>query len=73
MIFDVPSETAVERVRQKDFHYQYTKEHYEIERKEFKKIGKQLGYPIINTNQPIEKTWKQIENYLSPFLKKNKQ
>ena len=70
IIFDVPPEVAVERVRQRDFHYQYTKEHYEIERKEFKKIGKQLGYPIINTNQPIEKTWEQIENYLSSFLKK---
>jgi len=68
LIFDLPSEVAVKRVGQRDFHYQYTAEQYEVERKEFRKIGEKLGYTIINTNQPIENTWKEIEDYLKPFI-----
>jgi len=67
MIFDLPPEVAVKRVGKRGFHYQYTVEQYEIERREFKKIGEKLGYVTINTNQPKEKTWKEIEDYLKQF------
>jgi len=68
LIFDLPSEVAVERVGQRGFHYQYTAEQYEIERKEFRKIGEKLGYIVINTNQPLEETWREIENYLASIM-----
>jgi len=64
IILDLPSEIAVERVAKRNYHYQYTVEQYEFERIEFRKIGKKLGYIIVNTNQPSEKTWQEIENYL---------
>ena len=64
MIFDLPSEVAVDRVGKRDFHYQYTKEQYDVERKEFRRIARRLGYPIISTNRPPEDTWREIERYL---------
>jgi len=64
IIFDLPSKVAVERVGKRSFHYQYTKEQYDAERREFRRIAHRLGYPIINTNQPPEDTWREIERYL---------
>jgi len=70
LIFDLPSEVAVERVGQRDFHYQYKIEQYEAERKDFRNIAEKLGYVIINTNQPIQRTWIEVDNYLSQQFKK---
>jgi len=71
MIFDVPSEVAVERVSGREFHYQYTKEQYDVERVEFKKIAKKLNYPIINTDKPPEQTWSDIIEYLTKIIRNN--
>jgi len=64
IIFDLPSEVAVKRVGERDFHYQYTKEQYDVERREFRRIARRLGYPVISTDQPPEDTWREIERYL---------
>jgi len=69
MIFDLPSEVAVKRVGKRDFHYQYTKEQYDVERREFRRIAKKLGYPVINTDRPMEETWREIEAYLTKLEK----
>lgn len=68
IIFDVPSQVAVKRVDKRVDHYRYREEHYEIERREFKKIGSILGYTVINTNEPVKETWRKIEAYLTQFL-----
>jgi len=69
IIFDLPADVAVKRVAKRSFHYQYTAEQYEIEIKEFRKIGKKLGYKTVNTEQPIERTWEEIKEYLASELK----
>jgi len=68
IVFDLPAEIAFERVEKREKHLRYSIEQYEIERKEFRRIAEMLNYPIIETNEPIQKTWDKIEAYLTSFI-----
>ena len=68
MVFDLPAEKAFERVEKRKKHLRYSIEQYEIERMEFKKIARTLNYPVVNTDEPIQKTWNRIEAYLDSII-----
>jgi thymidylate kinase len=68
MVFDLPAEIAFERVEKREKHLRYSIDQYETERKEFRRIAKMLHYRIIETNEPIQKTWDKIEAYLTSSI-----
>jgi len=68
IVFDLPAEIAFERVDKREKHLRYSIEQYEIERIEFKKIARMLGYLVVDTNEPIQQTWDKIEAYLTSFI-----
>jgi thymidylate kinase len=68
VVFDLPAEIAFERVEKRHKHLRYSIEQYETERKEFRRIAKMLDYRIIETNEPVQKTWDRIEAYLNSSI-----
>ena len=69
IILDLEPELAVRRVSQRSWHYRYTEEHYRVEREEFRRIGKALGFAIINTDRPLGETEELIRSYVLSRLK----
>mgnify|MGYP000073557035 CR=1 FL=1 len=72
IILDLKPELAVRRVSQREWHYRYTEEHYQVEREEFRRIGKALGFAIISTDRPMEETEELIRNYVRSKLEELK-
>jgi thymidylate kinase len=60
IILDVSPRVSRQRTDRRDFHYEYSFDELEQERRDFSAIGRQLGYPVISTEQSQSKTWKEI-------------
>ncbi|MFX1509735.1 MAG: hypothetical protein ACFFBR_05450 [Promethearchaeota archaeon] len=64
IILDVSPAVSRQRTDQRDFHYEYTFDELNQERRVFAAIGHQLGYPVISTEQSQSKTWQEIKTAL---------
>lgn len=60
IILDVSPQVSRQRTGRRDFHYEYSFDELEQERRDFSAIGRQLGYPIVSTEQSPSTTWKEI-------------
>ncbi len=60
IILDVSPQVSRQRTERRDFHYEYTFDELNQERRDFSAIGRRLGYPVISTEQSLPKTWKEI-------------